>query len=133
MLQPCSNPFCSVEFEVGRTECPKCGTAVEKPAAVAAPPKPMARGKQIMKSVIFTLIGAAPGGVWLAMSGTTQAAVIFGLGALIGLGLSLPGVSAARVAGGTVGAIAAYNAPRSMREGIMEHFVPEEKKGKDDD
>ncbi|QDT43577.1 hypothetical protein Pan241w_36790 [Gimesia alba] len=82
-------------------------------------------GKQITKSICLTLIGAAPGTIWFFNVGTTQSIVIGCLGALIGFGLSLPGVSAARVAGGTVGMIAANNAPRRMQGQIMDTFVGE--------
>jgi len=80
-------------------------------------------GKQITKSVVSAAIGAAPGIIWFFNAGTTQSVVIACLGAFVGFGLSLPGVSAARVAGGTVGMIAAHNAPVSMRGKIMDAFV----------
>ncbi|QDU08744.1 hypothetical protein [Gimesia aquarii] len=82
-------------------------------------------GKQIAKSVVFTVIGAAPGTIWFFNAGTTQSIVIACLGALVAFGLSLPGVSAARVAGGTVGVIAANNAPRPLQGKIIDTFVGE--------
>lgn len=88
-------------------------------------------GKQITKSVVFTILGATPGIIWFLNAGTTQSVVIGCLGAFVGFGLSLPGVSAARVAGGTAGMIVANNAPRSMQGKIMETFTgggePDEK------
>ncbi|QDT26624.1 hypothetical protein [Gimesia panareensis] len=82
-------------------------------------------GKQIIKSVLFTAAGAAPGVIWIINAGTTQSIVIACLGAAVGFGLSLPGVSAARVAGGTVGVIAARNAPLSMQDKILDTFIGE--------
>ncbi|QDV16231.1 hypothetical protein Pan153_08530 [Gimesia panareensis] len=80
-------------------------------------------GKQITKSVLFTAAGAAPGIIWIINAGTTQSIVIACLGAAVGFGLSLPGVSAARVAGGTVGVIVARNAPLSMQDKILDTFI----------
>jgi hypothetical protein len=80
-------------------------------------------GKQITKSIVFTVLGATPGVVWFLNAGTTQSVVIACLGTFIGFGLSLPGVSVARVAGGTAGMIIANNAPRSMQGKIMDTFT----------
>lgn len=76
--------------------------------------------KQVTKSAVFIAIGAAPGFIWFLSAGTTQSIVITCLCALVALLLSLPGVSAARVARGTAGAILAYNAPRSVRGAIID-------------
>lgn len=80
-------------------------------------------GKQIAKSIVMTLIGAAPGTLWFFNAGKTQSIVIASLGAFVAFCLSLPGVSAARVAGGTAGMIIARNAPRSMQGEILNAFV----------
>lgn len=94
--------------------------------------------RQIAKSVVFTAIGAAPGIIWFFNAGTTQPIVIACLGAFVAFGLSLPGVSAARIAGGTAGMIVARNAPSSMQGKIMDAFVgeddsPENEQGTDTD
>lgn len=81
-------------------------------------------GKQIAITIAFTLIGAAPGAIWLINAGTTQSLVIACLGAFIGFGLSLPGVSAARVMGATVGMILARNVPMSpLQDKILDAFI----------
>ncbi len=124
MLQTCSNPACSVQFATTMAQCPSCG-APAPPRDPSEASEKAGRGpaRQVVKTLLFAGLGAAPGSVWLYYAGSTQALVILLLGTLVGVGLSLPGVSALRVAGGTVGMIAAYNAPRSMRGRIMEHFV----------
>ncbi len=80
---------------------------------------------QIAKSIAMTTLGALPGIIWYVNAPSTQPVVIGCLGAFVGFALSLPGVSAARVAGGTVAAIAAHNAPRSMRNGIWDFVLDE--------
>ncbi len=122
MLQPCANPACSVQFAVGVSQCPACGTPAANPSAPAETPNRFLTIAQIAKSLICTALGATPGTLWFANAGTTQSAVILGLGALIGFGLSLPGVSVGNVLSGTVGAIALKNAPRSMRDEITDTF-----------
>ena len=83
-------------------------------------------GKQAAKTVVCTLMGAAPGAIWLINVGTTQSLVITCLGAFIGFGLSLPGVSAARVLGATVGMILARNVPMSpLQDKILDTFMGE--------
>lgn len=82
--------------------------------------------KQVIKTVIFTTIGAAPGTVWTILAGSTQSVVITCLGAFIGFGLSLPGVSAARVASGTAGMIIAKNVPSSMQDKVWDTFLGED-------
>ncbi len=81
---------------------------------------------QVIKSVILTSIGAAPGTIWFINAHTTQAVVIACLGTFIGFALSLPGVSAARVAGGVAGSIVAHNVPRSMQKRVFDAFLPDE-------
>jgi hypothetical protein len=56
------------------------------------------------------------------MAGTAQAAIICGLGTLIGYCLSLPGVSVSNVLSGTAGAIVLYNTPRMMRDQVGDAF-----------
>jgi hypothetical protein len=51
--------------------------------------------------LVLTCIGGFPGGFWFAQVRSTQAAVLCGLGAFIGLALALPGVSIGRVLQGT--------------------------------
>ncbi len=92
--------------------------------------------KQIAKSIIFTALGAAPGIIWFCNAGTGQSIIIACLGAFVAFGLSLPGVSMARVAGGTAGVLVAHNVPRSMQGKVMDTFVGEthqEKLESDDD
>jgi len=84
-------------------------------------------GFNAAKSVVCTLIGAAPGAIWLINVGTTQSLVIACLGAFIGFGLSLPGVSATRVLGATVGMILARNVPMSpLQDKILDTFMGEQ-------
>jgi hypothetical protein len=122
MLQPCSNPNCSVEFAIGASQCPACGTLAPQQNVIAEPPPRVWSVKQVVKSVVLTGLGAAPGAIWLANAGTTQSAVILGLGTLIGFCLSLPGVSVGNVMAGTVGAIALKNSPRFMHDEIVDTF-----------
>lgn len=79
--------------------------------------------KQVVKSILFTAVGLAPGVIWLCNVQTTQAAIITGLGGFIGFAFSLPGVSAARVAGGVAGSIVANNVPAVMQRRVFNAFV----------
>jgi len=81
---------------------------------------------QLIKSIVFTAVAAAPGTIWYCSAGTTQSLVIACLGALIGLGLSLPGVSARRVVGGTVGMIAMHNLPKSVGHKVFDKLTSDQ-------
>jgi hypothetical protein len=122
MLQPCQNPECSVQYAVGLSECPACRTPAPQGLTESEPPKRILTGAQIVKSVLLTGLGATPGAIWFANVGSTQSAVILALGALIGFGLSLPGVSVGNVLAGTAGMIIMKNAPRSMHDEISNTF-----------
>ena len=89
--------------------------------------------KQVVKTIVFTVVGAAPGVIWFIMVGTVQPVVIASLCAFIGFALSLPGVSLGNVAAGTAGMIAAHNAPPSMKGEIMDAFVGEKDAAEDED
>jgi len=106
MLQPCSNPDCSVQFAIGVPQCPACGAPSLQPEAAPEPTRRIWTGGQVTISLIGTLAGAAPGAYWLAHARSNQSAIICGLGAIIGFGLSAPGVSIARVLSGTAVSIA---------------------------
>jgi hypothetical protein len=82
--------------------------------------------KQVVKSVVYVFIAAILGGTWIAVAPWPSSVVVAVLCVLAGAGLSLPGVSAARVAGGTVGLIVAKNAPPFMRQKIMDVCVGED-------
>jgi hypothetical protein len=81
------------------------------------------RRTQMIKSLVFTAIAATPGAIWLYNAGTTQSLVITCLGSLVGFGLSLPGVSARRVAGGTIGMIAMNNLPHSIGHKVFDKLT----------
>lgn len=86
---------------------------------------------QIAKTIILTVVGAAPGAYWLYSQGWAPASLIICLlGAFIGFALSLPGVSAGNVLRGTAGVVAAHNAPVGMRDQILEKTIgkPEDPK-----
>ncbi len=88
----------------------------------------MAERRQIYKSIGGTALGVTPGLVWYAVSGTAQGLVLAGLGAFIGFALSLPGVSASRVANLTAGVIVANNVPTPMKHKVMDHFVKDDER-----
>lgn len=123
MLQECENPACSVRFAVTTPTCPACGSPGCETTAPPLQPAGSPLRKQVVKSLLGTVVGGAAGGFWLVQGGGTQAVVIMLLGAFIGFALTLPGVSAARVAGGAAGMIVAHNAPASMRGKILDYFV----------
>jgi hypothetical protein len=81
--------------------------------------------RQIIKSIVGTALGVAPGVTWWIISGTTQGLVLAGFGAFIGFALSLPGVSASRIAGATAGTIVAYNVPGPLKGKVLDHFMKE--------
>ncbi len=84
------------------------------------------RKPQVIKSVIGTLVGALPGIVFVYYVGTKFGVapyVVLGLGAFIGLALTLPGVSAMNVARGTAGAIASHNVRPRHQEKVMDYFL----------
>lgn len=93
----------------------------------------MVTTKQLAKSLILTALGATPGIIWYFNAGTTQAIVITLLGSLVGFGLSLPGVSAARVAGGTAGMIVARNTHGELRDKVVRSVVGEVDSREDQD
>jgi hypothetical protein len=78
--------------------------------------------RQILKSIGLALLGATPGFIMWARSGSTQGLVLCALGTFIGFAFSLPGVSASRVAGLTAGVIIANNVPGPLKHKVMDHF-----------
>jgi hypothetical protein len=80
---------------------------------------------QVVKSIGFALVGAAPGLIMWAVKGGMQGLVLCGLGAFIGFAFSLPGVSAKRVAGLTAGVMVAHNVPAPLRDRVFDHFTGE--------
>ena len=83
--------------------------------------------RQVITTIIGLIVGALPGIIWYAMAGVGQALVIAILGAFVAAALTLPGVSARRVAGGTVGMIATYNTPRVMHGAIWDVTLGKDK------
>lgn len=86
-------------------------------------------GKQIVKSVIAAIIGSLPGlFCWYILEyGLIATVVIVFLGVAIGVGLSLPGVSAERVFRGTAGMIAAHNVPVGLKEPVFNAIMDDSK------
>jgi hypothetical protein len=78
---------------------------------------------QVLRSMLSTAAAVAPGLLWFASGGSGPAAVVTVLGGFIGFCLSLPGVSATRIARGTFWTIVVYNAP------WMSHRLSEESLG----
>jgi len=66
---------------------------------------------QIFKSLVLIILGGLLGLIPFRIGATGFAVVVSILGMFVGFALSLPGVSAARVAGGVAGAIIAKNVP----------------------
>jgi hypothetical protein len=122
MLQHCANSECSVQFPIGISQCPACGTPSLQPQEDPEPPERVWTVSRILLMVVCACVGAFPGGFWFANTRSTQAAVICGLGAAIGMGLSFPGVSLGRVLAGTGTLIMSK---RSARRLISEAFNPD--------
>lgn len=97
MLQTCTNPECSVQFVMGTPHCPACGAPSLHPQIEHEPLKRVWTIGQMVTSAIGLAIGGFPGGYWYAHARSIQAAIICGLGALIGFCLTLSGVSIGRV------------------------------------
>jgi len=82
---------------MGVPHCPACGAPSLHPQIDPEPPKRVWTFGQLVASAIGLAIGGFPGAYWYAHARSTQAAIICGLGALIGFCLTLPGVSIGRV------------------------------------
>jgi hypothetical protein len=77
----------------------------------------MSMSWRVARSVVARALGAAPGLAWLAATGTAPGGVVALLGGFIGLGLSQPGVSAARVGRGTLELLVTHGAPWAETSG----------------
>lgn len=89
-------------------------------------PESISPRQQAAKSIVVAVVFSIPGIALFANTGLGAHLLIAVLGAFVGFALTLPGVSAARVARVTGGMIAARNLPGPLADKVMDAAIGNE-------